>query len=82
TALLLSLLPITGCSAQQEKPAIATLDSEPLYTQHALRGKRGIMLSGSHPKWLLTSESNGLLLLDQQAQPISRFSGNVETLAV
>ncbi|WP_404340987.1 phytase [Pseudoalteromonas mariniglutinosa] len=82
TAMLLSLLPITGCSAQQEESAITTLDSEPLYSQHALSGKRGILLSGSQAKWLLTSESQGLLLLDHQAQPISRFSGNFETLAV
>lgn len=80
TTLLCSLLPIMGCHAQ--KTTTTTVNINPLFSEPAFSGKQGVMLSGEEPKWLLTSESKGLLLLDQQAQPLSRFNGNFETLTM
>jgi 3-phytase len=81
TILLISLLPVVGCSAT-DQPGEAALKTAQLYSQPVLKGKRGLMLPDQQPKWLLTSEAEGLLLIDQQGTKFGGYAGNFETLAL
>ncbi|ALS99375.1 phytase [Lacimicrobium alkaliphilum] len=81
TILLMSLLPVAGCSATDQPPD-SVLTTAPLYTQPVLKGKRGLMLPDQQSKWLLTSEADGLLLIGQQGTKLGEYAGNFETLSV
>lgn len=71
----------SACSTDtKQTSSISTLASKTLTTEAELQGKRGRMLPTQH--WLVSSESRGLLLLDEQGATLNRFAGNFETLAV
>lgn len=71
----------TACSTDtKQTSSISTLASKTLATEAELQGKRGRMLPTQ--EWLVSSESRGLLLLDEQGKTLTRFAGNFETLAV
>jgi 3-phytase len=72
---------ISACSIHtKQTSSLSTLTGKTLSTDAELHGKRGQMLPNQ--KWLVSSESRGLLLLDEQGKTLNRFPGNFETLAV
>lgn len=74
----LTLILSAGAVVAQE----AVLQTEPFYQAENLQGQQvQPLVHGSRQFWLITSESHGLLLLDEQKKVRASFAGNFETLA-
>lgn len=71
----------SACSNNKEKvSSVSVLASTTINTESELGGKRGLWLPSQ--QWLVSSERQGILLLDEQGKTLNRFAGNFETLAV
>ncbi|WP_088329733.1 phytase [Lacimicrobium sp. SS2-24] len=80
-SIFLMLLPLSASNATENMTS-ETLLSQPLYSQAALQGKQAARLKGDTPAWVLTSERQGLIVVDQRGEKLSQFSGNYENLSL
>ncbi|MBT1066176.1 phytase [Bowmanella sp. Y26] len=74
----LTLALVTGGASATD----AVLQTVPFYQAENLQGQQvQPLVHGSSQFWLITSESRGLMLLDEQKKVRASFAGNFETLA-